>query len=62
MEFCGIVSCAFPNTATVEADFSILKLYADKYKRSLKLDTLNGALQSAQYAQLVKLANLLPPL
>src|SRR5204863_2346813 len=53
--FGGIVS-VFPNTATVESDFSILGWEADEYRRSLTNLSLEGIIQCKQFELLNSLA------
>lgn len=54
--FCGTIAAISPNTASVESYFSIAKFFADKQKRALKLDALNGAIVASQRKSLNVLA------
>lgn len=48
-EFCGGLAVIFPNTATVEADFSVLGWEKDDYRKSLGDFSLEGVMQCKQY-------------
>ncbi|KAH6575369.1 hypothetical protein BASA62_001946 [Batrachochytrium salamandrivorans] len=51
-EFCGGLATVFPNTATVESDFSRLGLEKNEYRKSLTDFSLEGVLHSKQYTDL----------
>jgi hypothetical protein len=55
-DFCGGIATAFPNTATVESDFSNLKWEKDKFRMSLTDLSLEGILQCKQFQLLSSLA------
>ena len=57
-DFCGGIASVFPNTATVESDFSILGWEADEYRRSLTNLSLEGIMQCKQFELLNSLSNL----
>jgi len=48
-DFSGTLATIFPNTASVESDFSILGWEKDEYRTSLTDISLEGILQSKQY-------------
>lgn len=48
-EFCGGLAVVFPNTATVESDFSVIGWEKDDYRKSLGDFSLEGILQCKQY-------------
>lgn len=48
-EFCGGLAAVFPNTATVEADFSIINYEKDEYRKSLTDFSLEGILHTKQF-------------
>lgn len=52
-EFCGGLATVFPNTATVESDFSRLGLEKNEYRKSLTDFSLEGVLHSKQYIDLL---------
>ena len=54
-DFCGGIASVFPNTATVESDFSILGWEADEYRRSLTDLSLEGIMQCKQFEILNRL-------
>ena len=56
-DFCGGIASVFPNTATVESDFSILGWEADEYRRSLTNLSLEGIIQCKQFELLNSLLN-----
>ena len=45
----------FPNTATVESDFSVLKLSKDEHRKSLTDLSLEGVMQCKQFDALSNL-------
>ena len=49
VEFLGGLATPFPNTATVESDFSILKWEKDDYRSSLTSFSLEGILHCRQF-------------
>lgn len=51
--FCGGIATVFPNTATVESDFSRLGLEKNEYRHSLTDFSLEGVLHSKQYGDLL---------
>ena len=55
-DFCGGIATAFPNTATVESDFSILEWEKDAYRMSLTDLSLEGILHCKQFNLLCHLA------
>ena len=55
-DFCGGIASVFPNTATVESDFSILGWEADEYRRSLTNLLLEGIMQCKQFELLNSLS------
>jgi len=52
--FCGGVATVFPNTASVESDFSILKWEKDEFRTSLMDLSLEGIFQAKQFSILSK--------
>lgn len=54
MEFVGGLACLFPNTATVESDFSILKWEKDIHRSNITPISLQGILQCRQIQSLLK--------
>jgi len=54
-QFCGDLASSFPNTATVESDFSIIESEKDDYRKSLRDFSLEGILHTKQYQALKKL-------
>jgi hypothetical protein len=52
-EFCGGIATVFPNSTTVEADFSRLGLEKNEYRKSLTDLSLEGVLHSKQFDDLV---------
>jgi hypothetical protein len=54
MEFCGGLITPFPNTATVESDFSILKWEKDIHRSNLTPFSLEGILHCRQIRSLLK--------
>ena len=55
-DFCRGIATAFPNTATVESDFSILGWEKDAYRMSLTDLSLEGILHCKQFNLLCHLA------
>lgn len=55
-DFCGGLAAAFPNTATVESDFSIIGWEKDDCRMDLTDFSLEGILHSKQYSRLQKLS------
>lgn len=49
MNFCGGIATIFPNTATVESDFSVLGWEKDEYRLSLTDLSLEGIMQCKQF-------------
>ena len=60
-EFCGGLASAFPNTATVESDFSIIGWEKNDTRMDLTDFSLEGILHCKQFKELKKLNNLLSP-
>ncbi len=54
--FCGGLASIFPNTATVESDFSVLGWEKDEYRTSLTDFSLEGIIHSKQFKELSALA------
>jgi hypothetical protein len=54
MEFCGGLCSPFPNTATVESDFSVLKWEKDLHRSKLTPFSLEGILHCRQIRSLLK--------
>ncbi|KAI8895523.1 hypothetical protein BC833DRAFT_567403 [Globomyces pollinis-pini] len=54
-QFCGDLASAFPNTATVESDFSIIGWEKDDYRKSLTDFSLEGILHTKQFMALKNL-------
>ena len=54
-DFCGGIATVFPNTATVESDFSILGGEKDEYRKSLTDLSLEGIIQCKQFELLSSL-------
>ncbi|ETN11247.1 hypothetical protein F442_05618 [Phytophthora nicotianae P10297] len=54
--FCSGIASAFPNTATVESDFSMIGVLKNDYRTSLTDFSLEGILHCKQYSQLAALA------
>jgi len=54
MEFCGGLAYPFPNTATVESDFSILKWEKDLHRSNITPFSLEGILHYRQIRSLLK--------
>jgi hypothetical protein len=54
--FCGALATTFPNTASVESDFSVIGWERDEYRQSLTDFSLEGILHSKQFTQLNALA------
>ena len=55
-DFCEGIATAFPNTAAVESDFSVLGWEKDEYRLKLSDLSLEGILQSKQFYLLTLLA------
>ncbi|KAH6601738.1 hypothetical protein BASA61_001822 [Batrachochytrium salamandrivorans] len=51
-QFCGDLASAFPNTATVESDFSIIGWEKDIYRKCLTDFSLEGILHAKQFTAL----------
>jgi len=51
-DFCGGIATVFPNTATVEADFSWLSWNKDEFRKSLTDLSLEGIMQCKQFSVL----------
>ena len=51
-KFCGGLASAFPNTATVESDFSVIGWEKDDCRTSLTDFSLEGILHAKQYERL----------
>jgi len=47
MQFCGDLATAFPNSATVDSDFSVMGWEKDVYRRSLTDFSLEGVLRES---------------
>jgi hypothetical protein len=54
MEFCGGLASPFPNTATVENDFSVLKWEKDLHRSNITPFSLEGILHCRQIRSLLK--------
>lgn len=54
--FCGDLASIFPNTATVESDFSVIGWERDVYRQRITNFSLEGVLQCKQYGELTELA------
>ncbi len=54
MEFCGGLASPFPNTATVESDFSVLKWEKDLHRSNITPFSLEGILHCRQIHSLLK--------
>ena len=54
-DFCGAIASVFPNTATVESDFSVLGWEKDEYRQSLTDLSLEGIIQCKQFELLSSL-------
>ena len=52
MDFCGGLASLFPNTSSVESDFSILSWEKDEYRLSMTDLSLEGIMHCKQYEQL----------
>ena len=50
--FCGGLATVFPNTATVESDFSLFGLEKNEYRKSLTDFLLEGVFHSKQFNDL----------
>src|SRR5439155_6763020 len=57
-DFCRGIASVFPNTATVESDFSILGWEAHEYRRSLTNLSLEGIMQCKQFKLLNSLSTI----
>jgi hypothetical protein len=51
-DFCGGISSVFPNTASVEADFSDIKWESDEFRTALTSFSLEGILHCKQFVNL----------
>lgn len=58
-EFCGGLATAFPNTASVESDFSIIKWEKDAHRTSLTSLSLAGIMHSKQFSILKDISKLM---
>ena len=47
--FCGGLASIFPNTSTVESDFSVIGWEKDEYRQSLTDFSLEGILHAKQF-------------
>ena len=56
-DFCGGMASIFPNTATVESDFSILGWEKDEYRKSLTDLSLEGIIYCKQFELLSALTS-----
>jgi hypothetical protein len=54
MEFCGGLASPFPNTTTVESDFSVLKWENDPHQSNITPFSLEGILHCRQIRSLLK--------
>ena len=54
-DFCGGIATIFPNTASVESDFSLLGWDKDEYRKSISDLSLEGVLQCKQFEMLYDL-------
>ena len=54
-DFCGCLATVFPNTASVESDFSQLAWEKDEYRMSITDLSLEGVLQCKQFELLSSL-------
>ncbi|KAL3658791.1 hypothetical protein V7S43_016159 [Phytophthora oleae] len=54
-QFAGDLASTFPNTASVESDFSIMGWEKDEYRQSLTDFSLEGVLHAKQYNELQNL-------
>ena len=57
-DFCGGIATVFPNTASVESDFSILGWEKDKFRLSITDLSLEGVMYCKQYEILSNLAEM----
>lgn len=55
-QFCGGLASAFPNTATVELDFSLIRWEKNDFRSNLADFTLEGILHCKQLTDLKKLS------
>jgi hypothetical protein len=53
--FCGGLATIFPNTTSIESDFSILKWELDAFRTTLMHLSLEGIMQAKQHAILKQL-------
>ena len=58
-QFCGDLATVFPNTSTVESDFSVMGWEINNYRRSLTKFSLEGVLHAKQYEMLKTLGTTL---
>ncbi|KAG6946718.1 hypothetical protein JG688_00015890, partial [Phytophthora aleatoria] len=56
-QFCGDLASTFPNTATVESDFSIMGWEKDVYRKSTTDFSLEGVMHAKQFKALRQLAD-----
>ena len=56
-DFCGEIASVFPNTATVESDFSVLNWEKDEYRLSLTDLSLESIIQCRQFKVLSELVD-----
>jgi hypothetical protein len=54
-QFCADLACVFPNTASVESEFSVMKAEKDSHRMRLTDLSLEGVLHSKQYLRLKNL-------
>eukprot|EP00173_Palmaria_palmata_P001374 Plantae.Rhodophyta-Palmaria_palmata.ctg17575.p1 GENE.Plantae.Rhodophyta-Palmaria_palmata.ctg17575~~Plantae.Rhodophyta-Palmaria_palmata.ctg17575.p1 ORF type:complete len:193 (+),score=37.14 Plantae.Rhodophyta-Palmaria_palmata.ctg17575:71-580(+) len=54
--FCGGSASIFPNTSTVESDFSIINWEKDEFRDALGDFSLEGVMQTKQHAKVSELA------
>lgn len=55
-DFCGGIAALFPNTASVESDFSVLGWEKNEYKSMMTDLAVEGVLHCKQYNEIEKLA------
>lgn len=56
-DFCGGIASAFPNTATVESDFSRIGIEKTEYRKALTNLSLEGLLHCKQFYEILKLVS-----
>lgn len=54
-DFCGGLASVFPNTATVESDFSVIGWEKNVYRKALTDFSLEGIIQAKQFRRLQEL-------